>query len=389
MAKAYITPGVYINEVSKFPPSVAEVETGIPVFISYTEKAIENGTSLFQTAKQISSLLEYQQYFGGAANAGQNFCLYESVQLFYQNGGAGCYIISTGNYTSPVSLADLQTGLAKSKNVLASILVMPDAVHLPVAADFFALQQNMLRQCADLKTQFAILDTREPSTEIFNDIQQFRDGIGSVNLSFGAAYYPWIILSNAKRIPPSGAIAGVYAQTDRNRGVWKAPANVSVQGISELTNTVTSDVQNSMNVHESGKSVNAIRFFTGKGFLVWGARTLNGNDNEWRYVSVRRLFIMVEESVKNTCMVFVFEPNDANSWIRAQAMIENYLTLLWRRGALQGAKPEHAFYVAIGLGKTMTPLDIMEGRMIVEIGMSVVRPAEFIILRVAIKIQER
>ncbi len=138
----------------------------------------------------------------------------------------------------------------------------------------------------------------------------------------------------------------------------------------------------------TGKSVNAIRSFTGKGPLVWGARTLAGNDNEWRYVSVRRLFIFVEESVKKATEAFVFEPNDANTWVKIQAMIENFLTTLWRQGALQGVKPEHAFYVAVGLGKTMTALDILEGRMIIEIGMAAVRPAEFIILRFSHKMAE-
>ena len=144
-----------------------------------------------------------------------------------------------------------------------------------------------------------------------------------------------------------------------------------------------------MNVDATaGKSVNAIRAFVGKGTLVWGARTLAGNDNEWRYVNVRRFFNFVEESVKKATEQFVFEPNDANTWVRVQAMIENFLTVLWRQGALQGVKPEHAFYVAVGLGKTMTALDILEGRMIVEIGMAAVRPAEFIILRFSHKMAE-
>jgi hypothetical protein len=143
-----------------------------------------------------------------------------------------------------------------------------------------------------------------------------------------------------------------------------------------------------MNVDPTGKSVNALRFFSGKGFLVWGARTLAGNDNEWRYVSVRRFFNMVEESVKKATEPFVFEPNDANTWVKVRAMIENFLAVQWRGGALAGAKPEDAYYVRVGLGATMTAQDILEGRMIVEIGMAVVRPAEFIILRFSHKMQE-
>src|SRR3546814_6615547 len=111
--------------------------------------------------------------------------------------------------------------------------------------------------------------------------------------------------------------------------------------------------------------------------IVWGARTLAGNDNEWRYVNVRRLFITVEESAKKATMQFVFEPNDANTWVKLRAMLENYLTLLWRQGALAGSKPAHAFYVRCGLNQTMTAQDILEGKLIVEIGMAAVCPAEF------------
>jgi phage tail sheath protein FI len=141
-------------------------------------------------------------------------------------------------------------------------------------------------------------------------------------------------------------------------------------------------------VDPTGKSINVLRFFAGKGFLVWGARTLAGNDNEWRYVSVRRFFNMVEESTRKASEPFVFEPNDANTWVKVKAMIENFLVLQWRDGALAGAKTEDAFYVKVGLGTTMTAQDILEGRMIVEIGMAVVRPAEFIVLRFSHKMQE-
>src|SRR5690606_7687750 len=189
-------------------------------------------------------------------------------------------------------------------------------------------------------------------------------------------------------LPPSAAMAGVYAQVDSNRGVWKAPANVSLNYVKEPTVRIDDEDQRDMNVTASGKSVNAIRSFTGKGIMVWGARTLAGNDNEWRYVPVRRFFNMVEESVKKASSQFVFEPNDANTWVKVRSMIENFLVLQWRAGALAGATPEQAFFVKVGLGETMTAQDILEGRMIVEIGMAVVRPAEFIILKFSHKMQE-
>jgi phage tail sheath protein FI len=190
-------------------------------------------------------------------------------------------------------------------------------------------------------------------------------------------------------LPPSSAIAGVYARVDRDRGVWKAPANVSLNYVIKPTVQITNTIQDNLNVDTvAGKSINAIRTFTGKGTLVWGSRTLAGNDSEWRYVPVRRFFNMAEESIKKATEQFVFEPNDANTWIRVRAMIENFLILQWRAGALAGAKPEQAFYVRIGLGQTMSAMDILDGKMIIEIGLAVVRPAEFIILRFSHKMQE-
>lgn len=188
-------------------------------------------------------------------------------------------------------------------------------------------------------------------------------------------------------LPPSPSIAGVYASVDRNRGVWKAPANVSLNAVVKPAVLLSDLDQEDFNVDaENGKSINCIRQFVGRGNLVWGARTLAGNNNEWKYVNVRRFFNMAEESCENAARQFVFEPNDANTWVRVKGMIENYLTNLWRAGALQGAKPEHAFYVSVGLDKTMTADDILNGLMIVEIGLAVVRPAEFIILRFSHKL---
>lgn len=188
-------------------------------------------------------------------------------------------------------------------------------------------------------------------------------------------------------LPPSGAVAGVYAAVDRTRGVWKAPANVSLADVSAVAVKVNDRMQEDLNVTTTGKSVNVIRAFTGKGILIWGARTLAGNDNEWRYVPVRRFFNAAEESIKKATEPFIFEPNDRGTWVRVRAMIENYLTVQWRQGALAGAVTEQAFFVKVGLGETMTSQDILEGRMIVEAGMAVVRPAEFIVLRFAHKMQ--
>ncbi len=193
----------------------------------------------------------------------------------------------------------------------------------------------------------------------------------------------WIVL------PPSAALAGVYARVDRDRGVWKAPANVGLLSVTGPVTKITNEQQEELNLDPTaGKSINALRAFTGKGTLVWGARTLAGNDNEWRYIPVRRLFILIEESTQKATAFAVFEPNDATTWLKVKAMIESYLYSLWERGALAGSKPETSYFVNVGLGKTMTSQDILEGRMIVEIGVAAVRPAEFIILRFSHQMQQ-
>lgn len=190
-------------------------------------------------------------------------------------------------------------------------------------------------------------------------------------------------------LPPSPAVAGVYARVDADRGVWKAPANVSLNRVSGPAVKLTVSENDRLYVHSgTGKSINAIRSFTGKGTLIWGARTIDGGSNEWRYISVRRFFNMVEDSVKSASARFVFEPNDANTWVKVKAMIENFLTTQWRAGALMGSTPDEAFYVSVGLGQTMDENHITAGKMIIEIGMAAVRPAEFIILRFSHKMME-
>ena len=225
---------------------------------------------------------------------------------------------------------------------------------------------------------------------ITSGVTEERDNLeGTLMQSFGV--YANIIKgvkSALGEVPPSGAMAGVYCRVDNDRGVWKAPANVSLVSVNAPTMSFTRDETYDLNVDTvAGKSINAIREFIGQGTLVWGARTLAGNDNEWRYISVRRFFNMVEESVKKSTFFYVFENNVADTWVKVRGMIENYLTQKWREGALAGASTKDAFYVRCGLGTTMTSDDILNGYMNVEIGMAVVRPAEFIVLKFSHKLQ--
>ena len=263
--------------------------------------------------------------------------------------------------------------------------LLTDAGTIDVSADYAGVTTNKGR--ADIARDAAYIASGN-AMAIFRHVEKSIDEFEkSLNNTLQVAFGKFKELTTKgaealNLLPPSGAIAGVYAKTDNERGVWKAPANISLNAVISPAVKISHEQQAEYNVDvNAGKSINIIRAFTGKGTLVWGARTLAGNDNEWRYVNVRRFFNFVEESVKKATEQFVFEPNDANTWVKVQGMIENFLTTLWRQGALQGVKPEHAFYVAVGLGKTMTALDILEGRLIVEIGMAAVRPAEFIILR--------
>lgn len=460
------TPGVYINEIPLFPPSVAQVETAIPAFIGYTENAInEIGESLTNIPTKIFSLKEYETYFGKAedeqgitatvsittqdgvrvamtgdadiANESE-FTMYYHMRMYFINGGGPCYIISIGSSSGTSDPADYDAGLeACESEDEPTIIVFPDAVNTLTEAQYYTLISSAIDQCAALQDRFTLMDVHTVGTNNTTTISGFRTAFSkNDSLNYAAVYYPSlrttfdfvydpadvdvtistdgvaaaaVTLSSlattetaiynfciakireklSPTLNPSSAMAGVYAKVDASRGVWKAPANVSLNAVYDLTAKISEAEQGGMNIDPtSGKSVNAIRLFQGKGFLVWGARTLSGNDNEWRYVNVRRFFIMVEESSKKASMQFVFEPNDANTWVKIRAMLENYLTLLWRQGALAGAKPEHAFYVRCGLGQTMTAIDILEGRLIVEIGMAAVRPAEFIILRFSHKMQE-
>ncbi len=182
-------------------------------------------------------------------------------------------------------------------------------------------------------------------------------------------------------VPPSPAMAGMFTSVDALRGVWVTPANIEIQKMIEPVVNVDSGEQQQLNVDVvSGKSINTIRQFLGKGSRPWGGRTLAGNDNEWRYMSVRRLFNMVETRLKQSTSFAVFEVNNAFTWLKLKVMIETYLETIWRQGALFGESPSSAYFVNVGLGQTMTEHDINNGVMHIEVGLAAVRPSEFIVL---------
>jgi phage tail sheath protein FI len=347
--------------------------------------------------------------------------------------------------TGVIMAQDLKDGLKKIETINeVTLLVFPDSINLDTETDYYDVHKEAIDQCFALQDRFTVLDVYHTAANDDKwdfDISGPGNQGGLRNtlsadtdhLKYAAVYFPRIhtgvdfnykipnstkdndalikleggpagaqTLADLKQVsnsqyfraksaitniqmllPASSAMVGIYAQVDNARGVWKAPANINIDNAIRPQYLITKEDQKSLNVDDvAGKSVNVIRSFEGRGpAIVWGARTLAGNDNEWRYISVRRYFNMVEESVKNASEQFVFEPNDENTWVRVKSMIQNYLTQQWKAGALMGASTKEAFFVHVGLGETMTELDLFEGRMIIEIGLAVVRPAEFIILR--------
>lgn len=504
----YKTPGVYIVEKNAFPNSVVEVATAVPAFIGYTAQASNKGKSLLNKAWRISSMSEFINFFGGPSESkfnineikpvkvdtkpeddapaeatpavtveadfssngteytldqvGTRFFLYHSMMLFFKNGGGACYVVSVGNYNNGIENGKLNAGIkVLLKEQEPTMVVIPDAMSLK-EGDCISLQQATLDHCGRvMKNRFAILDVHDGDKEAQDSscIENFRNHLGTNNLDYAAAYYPWLnttivqlnelsfsnvanlsvlqsalkaelvqmklddnkskeisakidevtitpktkdmstdedlhkilsvacplynnimtaIRSKVNLLPPSAGMAGIYSAVDDSRGVWKAPANVSMNAVVSPAVEITHAEQEDLNVTTAGKSINAIRTFIGEGTLVWGARTLDGNSLDWRYINVRRTMIMLEESIKLATKAYVFEPNVKNTWVTIKSMISNFLTGIWKRGGLAGASPEDAFGVFVGLGETMTPEDILEGRLNVTVLVAISRPAEFI-----------
>ena len=403
-------PGVYIEEVSAFPPPIVEVDSAVPAFVA-------------QSAY-------YPIYF--------------ALQMFFDNRGRRCYVASVGAYSTSSPLTPDLAALTQGLTALAleedvTLIAVPEAPWLSVT-DYTTLAATVLEQCRERRDRFAIFDLFDganPNVDLPAARACFPDGRESM---YGAVYYPDLgttltlpyvetpaadgkrMTSNASvrlngsapidvaslagasqtqydtavaavrgyrlTIPPSGAIAGVYVANDAAHGVWQAPANAPLASVFAPVVMLTSRQAERLGVDPSGgKSVNTIRAFPGKGTLVWGARTLAGNDAEWKYVPVRRFLTVIEQSITRSTRWAVFEPNNANTWVRIRGVIENYLTVKWRDGALMGTTPREAFFVRCGLGDTMTVQDISDGRLIVDIGVAPARPAEFVVIRISHQVQ--
>jgi hypothetical protein len=444
---------VYLQELpAPASGAIVGVATAVPLFVGYTEK----GPAL--QAVPLNSMAAFEQMFGGpcrpefdvvAVKAGQaaefeeggvgyvtvpragsgRFLLYDSMRLFFANGGGQCGVISVGGYrdasgaVKPVALGDLMAALDPAAQwATATMLAAPDAVLLPSdgvangvpsSSAFLTLTKALLEQAGTLGSRMAIVDVygadalgeNSSNAAVEACVQQFQAamaGLGVAHMDFGAAYFPWlectvveasevqqpdaqakdVILRKLNRLPPSAAMAGVWGRVDATDGVWKAPANVAPEAVTQTSVPVNDAEQAGMNAPANGIAVNAIRQMPMYGTLVWGARTMAGNSDDWRYINVRRLFIYIEQSLKNSLQWVVFEPNDARLWAAVTRDISAFLTTLWQQGALFGDKASEAFYVRCGLGSTMTQVDVTEGVLRITLGVAPVYPAEFVELSI-------
>jgi len=290
-----------------------------------------------------------------------------------------------GEAADPDDAKRAATGLAALAEIDdIAIVASPDAVRFSDEGEHKTAVDDLIAHCQALRAyRIAIVDP--PMDSSISEVRRFRS---QFDTTYAALYYPWveIIDPTAKidpgaapatlQLPPAGFAAGIYARSDIQRGVHKAPANEVVLGITRFMQNVTYDRQAVLNPD----GINALRFFEGRSNRVWGARTMSA-DPEWRYVNVRRLFIYLEHSIDKATQWAVFEPNNERLWASIRQSIEDFLLVVWRTGALMGTKPEEAYFVRCDRS-TMSQNDLDNGRLICLIGVAPTYPAEFVIFRI-------
>jgi phage tail sheath protein FI len=324
------------------------------------------------------------------------------MSLAERTPAAGTYLVKPKRGTpvkaTPTQLEGSETertgyqGLAIADDV--TMVAVPDLITVATRDDgsfdedmYLAAQGRLVDWCEASGTRMAILDS--PPGLSAQGALEWRTALGK-DSAFGAAYYPHLVVANPLAtngstngerfisVPPSGHVAGVWARTDAIRGVWKAPANEVVRGVARLAADVTTGEQALLNPEQ----VNCIRSFGANGIRIWGARTLARQDQSWRYINVRRLFIFIEESIRRGTQWVVFEPNDADLWARVRRTVSSFLRGLWMQGALVGATPDQAYFILCD--ETNNPASsVDEGKLVVDIGIAPVKPAEFVIFRIS------
>lgn len=349
-------PGVYIEEDASPAISVSRGATAVPLFIAkFKPKSDENSGVI----THISSWLSFTKLFSVEH---MEIHLLQALRLYFQNGGGACYVFALHNTNT------------ESLNTLVEQIESVGDITL------FSVPENTPRYREPVYSALLTLLDKNAGYFLLADTGDGEPPAVLRESSHAAVYYPNVscVVDGLRvdDIKVSALIAGVYCKTDRERGVWKAPANVVLNGVNDVNTQLTHERQAEMNK----KGINIIRHFSDRGLVVWGSRTQK-DDDDWRYIPVRRLFDAAERDIKKALQSMVFEPNSQPTWKRVQAAIDNYLYRLWQQGALAGNKAEEAYFVRVGKGITMTQDEINQGKMIIQVGMAAVRPAEFIILK--------
>ncbi|MCT8341570.1 MULTISPECIES: phage tail sheath family protein [Photorhabdus] len=335
----------------------------------------------------------------------------DALKLYFQNGGGPCYILPIADSKDAKTLALIPELIEQALEITLIVCSEQDSGYQSqiynsltsslLNAGYFLIADNQDKATAISVNSPSQTATYYPAVKVSQPMQTeeslvvvsgYQDAEKNrvTNLTELKEKNPdvyqqaiYAIQNINRMIPASAVMAGVYCAIDTRRGVWKAPANVVLNGISDVEERLTEDEQGTMNQ----KGINAIRYFNNRGFVVWGSRTLKDDDN-WRYIPVRRLFNAAERDIKQAMRFAVFEPNSQPTWERVRSAIDNYLHQLWQQGALVGNSPQEAYFVQIGQGITMSESDIRQGRMIVKVGMAAVCPAEFIILQFSQKVAQ-
>lgn len=382
----YRTPGVYVEEVATGARPIEAVGTSTAGFVGKAP----NARVRRHEAVAVNNWSEFRREF--VREGSTSTPLSHAVYGFFQNGGRRCYVVNIG-------ADDALTSGEKRQGL--DLLEEVDEVAIVAAPGFTdaAAYESLLAHCEKMKDRVAVLDAPLDVEEVdrLTDVATSTadgdgDGDGSSGeglrprvseQGFAAYYFPGITVRDPLgddelvNVHPSGHVAGVWARNDAERGVHKAPANEPIRGALNVTYRVTRDEQGILN--ENG--VNCIRLFPRKGITIWGARTVAESASEWRYLPVRRLFSMVEESIAEATRWVVFEPNDEALWKAIRRDVSAFLRQLWRDGALMGSTPEEAFFVKCD-EETNPPEVVDAGRVVTVVGLAPVKPAEFIVFRI-------
>lgn len=341
---------------------------------------------LFENAQPVVALNRQQEFaekFDVASQGSENY-LKEAVTGFFENGGTRCYVVRALLSTTQLSNEDKKKALLTAIDALAllidiDLVAIPDAMTLyPKPEAIYEVQQAAIQHCAKYGDRFAILDPLPDNTseEVLTQCSKIKENQTQQDLANGAFYYPWLKNAQRRWIPPCGHIAGIFARSDRARGVFKAPANEEIHGAVNLQVLMDNSEQGELNA----QGINCLRAFPGRGIRVWGARTLS-SDSNWRYINIRRLFITIKRWIDLNMVWAAFEPNTPQLWVRIQRELSAYFTQLWRSGALKGETPELAFYVKCD-AETNPPENREVGKVVTEIGFAPSSPAEFIFVRI-------